>query len=116
MSALRHARILARLVLAWYLLAVGVAVAGPLTQPQGAQWMCTGGGGMTLVLPEEGGLAAPMLDCPLCSAPLADAPGPGAWNWRPVALAPQQPVPGWIAPSHAPASEPPPARGPPHGS
>src|SRR4051812_26273278 len=70
MQRLRHARFLARLVLAWFALAIGVAVASPVVNPQAAQLVCSGGG-MTLQVPagDDGTPAvAHTLDCPLCAA------------------------------------------------
>jgi hypothetical protein len=67
MQCLRHVRFLARLVLAWFALAIGVAAASPLVQPQSAQFICSDGV-MKLQLAGDGaGLPfVHTLDCPLC--------------------------------------------------
>lgn len=44
MHRLRQARFLARLVLAWFALPLGVALASPLVQPQSLEMVCSGGG------------------------------------------------------------------------
>lgn len=71
MRALRQARSFARLVLAWFALTLGVAVASPLLQPQSLQLVCTGSGAMQLVV-KSGDSDAPAathtLECPLCAA------------------------------------------------
>ena len=84
MHRLRQARLLARLVLAWLLLSLGVAVASPLVQPQSMQLLCSpASGGFKLITVDGDG--APVsdthhLDCPLC-LPLS-APPPA---WAPPA-------------------------------
>lgn len=80
MHRLRRARPLARLVLAWLLLSLGVAVAAPLVQPHAMQLVCSAGGNVKLVVVSADGAQAPAgahLDCPLC-LPLG-APPPVAW-------------------------------------
>lgn len=70
MQALRHASFLARLVLAWFALAVGVAMAAPLVAPQGIELVCSAGGAMKVVLKGHEGAkpdSAAALDCPLCA-------------------------------------------------
>ena len=79
MQALRNTAFLARLVLAWFALSLGVALAAPLVQPQSIEMVCSGSGGMKLVLKAADGGAAqpsPMLDCPLCA--MTGAPPPVA--------------------------------------
>lgn len=77
MQPLRSARFLARLMLAWFVLAIGVAVASPVVQPRGLELVCAGGG---LKLLQQGGdgeaLPSVGLDCPLCAT--AAAPPPAA--------------------------------------
>lgn len=75
MQRLRNAAFLARLVLAWFVLAVGAAAAAPLLQPQSLELVCSGGGAMKLLVKDaQGGVdtASTAMDCPLCLA--ADAP------------------------------------------
>ncbi len=109
MNALRRRPLLARLVLAWFVWVLGVAVASPLLNPEAsvrsAMLVCSGAGSVLLPLADTdpasagdgtGDTLRPMaLDCPLCAAvapPLvllpnavvgALAPGPAPW----VALA-----------------------------
>ncbi len=70
MQALRHARFLARLVLAWFVLSLGVAIASPLVQPQSLELICATGGAMKLIVKNTDGTAQERghtLDCPLCA-------------------------------------------------
>ena len=76
MQTLRHAHILARLLLVWFVLSLGVAVASPLLQPQSLQLVCAASGAMKLVINSADGSEAPKLhtlDCSLC---IAVAPPP----------------------------------------
>jgi hypothetical protein len=75
MQLLRHTTFLGRLVLAWFVLCVGVAAASPVIDPQGGQLVCSGTGGMKLLFESEGNAAANShtLDCALC-APVAPPP------------------------------------------
>jgi hypothetical protein len=69
MSALRPARSLARLVLAWFVLALGLAVASPLVKPQSWQMVCSAAGTVKLLSIDNAGLArtsAHQMECPLC--------------------------------------------------
>jgi hypothetical protein len=113
MQDLRHARFLARLVLAWFALAIGVAIASPIVKPQGAQLICSGGG-MTLQLPAGDDGTAPVahtLDCPLCAAV---APPPPMAEAVPVVQPLGHVVQAIPAAIHAARiASPPPARGPP---
>jgi hypothetical protein len=80
MQALRHATFLARLVLAWFALTLGVAIAAPMVNPQSMELVCSGAGAVKLVVKSDTGTAPASghtLDCPLCvsfSAPPATAP------------------------------------------
>ena len=70
MNALRNAHLLARLVLVWFALSLGVAIASPLVKPQVMELICSGAGMTKLVLQsDDGGTSAPSatLDCPLCA-------------------------------------------------
>ena len=76
MQSLRSARLLARLVLAWFVLAMGVAVAAPMVQPRGLDFVCVGTG-LKLVQTGADGQSAVVpggLDCPLCSTAIAPPP------------------------------------------
>lgn len=70
MQRLRQARFLARLVLAWFVLAIGVAVASPVVQPKGLELVCSGGTMTLLVEADDGGrpVASHTFDCPLCAS------------------------------------------------
>jgi hypothetical protein len=87
MQTLRHARFLARLVLAWWAFSLGVACASPLVNPQSIELVCASGGAMKLIIKTADGNEASShtLDCPLCVALSAPPPvissitlGPGA--------------------------------------
>lgn len=115
MQALRNASILVRLVLAWFVVALGAAVAAPAAQPAGAaQWICAGG--VLKLVPSDDPDVSPQLqaglDCPLC-APAGAPPAHAGWDGLrvpPVAAAPLQ---ASQVPAPAPLAGPLPARGPP---
>ncbi|MEO8542621.1 MAG: DUF2946 family protein [Betaproteobacteria bacterium] len=115
MAAIQPTRKLARLVLAWFMLALGVAVATPLVKPQSWKLVCSASGSVKLLNIGDDGtvqVGGHQLECPLCW--LTAAPPP---DMR-LALLPQSvlqparmPVPrGLVAVRVAP---PMPARGPP---
>jgi hypothetical protein len=113
METLRRAHRLARLVLAWFVLSVGVAVAAPVLKTQDLDVVCSGAGGVKLTAGDEGAAGHGhdhMKDCRMCvltGAPSVDivfaaAPAPSA---APVPLLPA---------GHAVhTASPYPARGPP---
>ncbi len=81
MNHLRLHRHLARLILAWFVLALGVAVASPLVHPKPMQLVCSGTGGAKLVAPaadDQGTPSGHSLDCPLCL--VLDAPPAPVWG------------------------------------
>ncbi len=85
MPTLRHLRWLARLVLAWFVMSIGVAVASPLVNPQSLELICSGSGAIKLLLKTDDGakeLSSHTLDCPLCAH--AGAPPPVAYADLPV--------------------------------
>ncbi|TFZ06903.1 hypothetical protein EZ313_09880 [Ramlibacter henchirensis] len=96
MQRLRQARFLARLVLAWFALAIGVAVASPVVQPKSTELVCSGG---TMKLMVHGEADEPATshapDCPLCATTAApppvsialEKPSPLAHAVEPVAAA-----------------------------
>ncbi len=100
MESLRRARHLARLVLAWFVFALGAAAASPLVHPQAIELVCSSGGQIkAMVLTDEGAveLGVSHLDCPLCLSASAPPPLPfvalhpfrlPARAWTPVAAAP----------------------------
>ena len=71
MQTLRNAHLLARFVLVWFVLFVGVSVASPLVKPQASQMVCSAMGGMKIVSADDAdGEAIKLsinLDCPLCA-------------------------------------------------
>ncbi len=115
MQTLRNAKLIARFVLLWFALSIGVAVASPLVNPQGMQLICSGAGSMKVVLAGDTGKApvsSHTLDCPLCAS--ISAPPPmdivvfGAA--QPRAYVPPQVL---AEAQFVILAEPPPARGPP---
>jgi len=119
MPTLRRLPQLGRLVLLWFALSLGVAVASPLVQPQDMQLVCTSAGAVKVLVKTDDGareLGASHLDCPLCA--LAGAPPPPApvcavGHEQPLGHA-LQPIPAarFVAAAAAPL----PARGPPAGA
>ena len=76
MQALRRARFLARLVLAWFALSLGIAVASPLVKASDIEVICSGGSMKVMVKgdPQQGQPAGHTLDCPLCASMAAPPP------------------------------------------
>ncbi|HSI54715.1 MAG: hypothetical protein ACAH21_05160 [Ramlibacter sp.] len=77
MQRLRQATVLARLVLVWFALAIGVAVAAPLVHPQDLQLVCSAGGTVKLIAQDaDSGQPSSVhtLDCPLCATMAAPPP------------------------------------------
>ncbi|HSV47497.1 MAG TPA: hypothetical protein VLJ58_17035 [Ramlibacter sp.] len=114
MQALRNAPFLARLVLAWFALWLGVAAASPLVSPQSLELICAGAGGSKVLVKDADGKPAASLhkmDCPLCAA--LDVPPPVRADLG--SIPPQahavQPIPA--ARIAALTAAPLPARGPP---
>ncbi|MDB5897127.1 MAG: hypothetical protein JWP22_3333 [Ramlibacter sp.] len=71
MDWLRHARFLARTVLAWFVLTISASVAAPVLKPSPLEAICSGSGGLVLV--EHGGstdsgAGAHSMQCPLCAS------------------------------------------------
>ena len=69
LQTLRNAHLLARLVLVWFALFIGVAVASPLIKPQSSQMVCSSMGGIKLVLDDAADtpIASGGMECPLCA-------------------------------------------------
>ncbi len=115
MHKLRTAHRLAKLVLAWFVLSIGVAIASPMVQPQHMELLCSGAGATKLQVKTADGseaLNSHGLQCALCIQ--ASAPPP-----RLAAVAVQHNPPIY-ATQAAPATHtavrtaaPPPGRGPP---
>ena len=71
MTYLRRAHILARLVLMWFVLSLGVAIASPVVNPQSTQLICMGSGVMKVLITTADGVqevASQSMDCPLCAS------------------------------------------------
>jgi hypothetical protein len=71
MDHLRQAKTLARFVLMWFALSLGVAMASPLVAPKAMDLVCTTGGAMKIVFSDEADKAessAHTMDCALCMA------------------------------------------------
>ena len=115
MQQLRNTIYLARFILVWFALSIGVAIASPMVMPQGMQLICSGSGAMKVVVVGDDGKAtvsSHTLDCPLCAS--ISAPPPMDM----VAFGVAQPLafalPVWAAaPVFFLLAAPPPARGPP---
>lgn len=115
MHTLRRARLLARIVLAWFVLSLGVAVASPVFNPQSMELICSGSGAIKVIVKTDDGakeLSTVTLDCPLCATAGGPPPADAA---IPTFSSPLgrlvQPIPS--ARLAALVSGPPPARGPP---
>lgn len=115
MQAFRTSTALPRLVLAWFVLALGVAVAGPIVKPQAMELICSVAGEIKLIVKTDDGAQeqpAHTLDCPLCLAAGTPPPAPVA------AAEPLQPLSHAVRPLVAAhiawlTAAPLPARGPP---
>lgn len=77
MQNLRNAKLIARFVLVWFALSIGVAIASPMVKPQGMQLVCSGAGAMKVIVAGENGTqpaTSHTLDCPLCASISAPPP------------------------------------------
>jgi hypothetical protein len=115
LHTLRSTRALARAVLLWWCLALGLAAAAPLAQAQKSRMVCSAAGMVMLVDADSGapvGQGAHGLDCVLCL--LTGAPPPASQS------ALFSPTPPQAVAAHAGldalawrSAAPPPGRGPP---
>lgn len=100
MQRLRHAPRIARLVLVWLGLSLGVAIASPWVRPAGFAMVCSASGALQLAAfedaPEAGATGTGALDCPLC-LPLLAPPGVA-----PQRLAHRLPAPSLLPRSTSP--------------
>lgn len=116
MQALRNAQHIARLVLAWFVCSIGVAVASPVIHPKAMDLVCSSGGSMKLVVVGDDdshtASSSHTLDCPLCATLIAPPVlgQPALPTHSPLAHAMQPVEAARIA---APAAPPLPSRGPP---
>ena len=115
MQTLRSSKIIAKLVLVWFALFLGSAIASTVIKPGNMQMVCTAGGGMKMVDmsgDDEALKTSSSMDCPLC----ASVSAPASFltihfeKISPLALAVQPVVAAHIASVTAP---PLPSRGPP---
>jgi hypothetical protein len=92
MQTLRNAHQIARFVLVWFALSIGVAIASPLVKPQNTLLVCSATGALTVQAEpgnDDGNGAAPLphtLDCPLCAALSAPPPQPSLEAAPPMGL------------------------------
>jgi hypothetical protein len=115
MQALRSSKLIASLVLVWFALFVGSAIAAAFVNPGQLQMVCSGDGGMKMVdSGDDGGeiKLSSRMDCPLCAC-VGAPPSPGAGVFHitsPLAHVLQPVAAAHIASVTAP---PLPSRGPP---
>ena len=77
MHTLRTSKLIAKLVLVWFALFLGSAIASSVIKPGGMQMVCTASGGMKMVdmTGDDGELkASASMDCPLCASVTAPPP------------------------------------------
>lgn len=97
---MRNSLSLTRLVLAWFMLTLSIAMASPIVHPKAIEVVCTSSGSMQVIMLDEDGQAAPglhhSLDCPLCltittppsySSPHLEQPQPLGLALQPVVSA-----------------------------
>lgn len=87
MQTLRNAHLIARLVLVWFALSVGVAVASPIIKPQAMELICSASGVMKLLIKtDDGGKVVSLhtLDCSLCATGSAPPPPTVRLSFEPV--------------------------------
>jgi hypothetical protein len=65
---LRQAKLLTRLVLVWFVLSLGVAIASPIVKGDGAQLVCSGASVKLVNADGDDASSSHTLDCPLCSS------------------------------------------------
>ena len=115
MQTLRSSKIIAKLVLVWFALFLGSAIASTVIQPSNLQMVCSTGGVMKMVDTSGDGeelKASANMDCPLCASVTAP-PAPSTVHFEkpsPLAHALQPVAAAHIASVTAP---PLPSRGPP---
>ncbi len=71
MRTLHHFIFFSRLVLVWFVLSLGVAVASPIVKPQDILLVCSSAGAMKVLVKAADGSASEVvssaMDCPLCA-------------------------------------------------
>lgn len=89
MQTLRNAKFITRLVLVWFALFLGSAIASTIVNPGSLQMVCSTGGSMKLVDTNgdsDAKLTANM-DCPLCAAVTSPPPSKSVQFEKPSSLA-----------------------------
>lgn len=77
MASLRRIHLLHRLVLAWFLLSLGIAIASPIVHPKSMQLVCSASGAVMVSFQADDGDRETQFsaaDCPLCAAVGAPPP------------------------------------------
>jgi len=117
MHTLRNAKRLTQLVLVWFALFLGAAMASTVIQPENTQMVCVAGGGVKWVSMDDGAgdgerNASLGMDCPLCASVVLPLPQSSSGvTPSPLAHALTPLVAAHLAQATAP---PLPSRGPPH--
>jgi hypothetical protein len=115
LHTLRSTPALARAVLLWWCLALGLAAAAPLAQAQGSRMVCSASGMVMLVDADSGtavGQGAHAMDCALCMA--AGAPPSATPSLTRFVASSETPVAQTLLTTRAwRSAAPPPGRGPP---
>jgi hypothetical protein len=116
MQHLRNTHSIARLVLVWFALTIGAAIASPFVTPQNTHQICAASGGTKVLLAHDDDSSPAVnhtLHCPLCAGIGAPPPTVLAITFDPVqALSYVLQSSGSTHVTSATAA-PPPARGPP---
>ena len=123
MFVMRRAHQLARFVLVWFALSIGVAMASPVVNPKAMDLVCASNGGMKLVVVGDDDnttvttatttiTTAHTLDCPLCASITAPPPV-ASQRFAPVNPLAQVLQPVTAARIAAATAPPLPSRGPP---
>lgn len=114
-NALFRSPLLVRLVLMWFVLALGAAVASPIVKPRNEVLLCTSAGTVQVELQDDGTLSTQPTHeahCPLCLP--VSAPPVEPWQPHTEAVAAPYALPqGDEAPASAHHFASPPARAPP---
>ncbi len=91
MHALRTYSTLIRLVLAWFALTLGVAMASPIVAPKAMEMICSDGGTMKLIVVDKNGdvveTGQHTLDCAMCLPACLPAPATTRQFTQPQPLA-----------------------------
>lgn len=115
MHTLRRSITFARLILAWFVLTLGVAVASPMVSPKALQLVCANGGVQAVLVDGSGDattLGHHTLDCPMCLSAVVPAVPPVPRVVQPQPLV-HAAVPLPVARIAAMVGAPLPPRGPP---